>query len=74
MVSEWGGFGFPNYGGPSEAHARTELIKLFKKEIRSRPFAGDIYTQATDLEDEHNGLIDSGTGILKVPEGLLRSD
>jgi hypothetical protein len=36
LVSEWGGFGFPNYGGPKEAHARTNLIKLFKKELRKR--------------------------------------
>jgi hypothetical protein len=46
---------------------------LFKKELRSRPFAGDVYTQATNIEDERNGLIDSETGELKVPDGLLFS-
>ena len=73
IVSEWGGFGFDNYGGPKNDMDRAELIKQFKQELRKRPFAGDIYTQATNIEDERNGLIDAGTGALRVPEGLLRS-
>jgi hypothetical protein len=71
IVSEWGGFGFPDYGGPKDADERTELIKRFKEELRKRPIAGDVYTQATNIEEERNGLIDSGTGELKVPAGLL---
>lgn len=76
IVSEWGGFGFPDYGGPKDAEERTELIRLFKQELRSRSIAGDVYTQATNIEDERNGLIDANTGELKVPAGLLnfRSD
>jgi beta-galactosidase/beta-glucuronidase len=73
VVSEWGGFGFADYGGPKESEERTELIREFKKALRSRPIAGDVYTQATNIEDERNGLIDSGTGALKVPAGLLHS-
>jgi beta-galactosidase/beta-glucuronidase len=73
VVSEWGGFGFADYGGPKDSDERTVLIKRFKEALRSRPIAGDVYTQATNIEEERNGLIDSGTGELKVPAGLLRS-
>jgi hypothetical protein len=73
VISEWGGFGFPDYGGPKDAAERAEQILLFKKEMRSRTIAGDVYTQATNIEEERNGIIDFETGELKVPEGLLRS-
>lgn len=73
VVSEWGGFGFANYGGPQEADERTERIRLFKQALRERDIAGDIYTQATNIEDERNGLIDPQTGELTVPAGLLHS-
>ena len=73
VVSEWGGFGFANYGGPQDAEDRTNRIRLFKQEMRKRDIAGDVYTQATDIEDERNGLIDSRTGALSVPAGLLAS-
>lgn len=71
IISEWGGFGFINYGGPSETLEKWELIKLFKEELRRRPVAGDIYTQATSIEDEVNGIIDPKSGELLVPAGLL---
>lgn len=71
IVSEWGGFGFADYGGPADNQERTKTILAFKKELRKRHIAGDIYTQATNIEDEKNGLIDFETGALKVPEGLL---
>lgn len=74
IVSEWGGFGFPDYGGPKDADERTELIRLFKQELRKRPIAGDVYTQATNIEDERNGLIEARTGELKVPAGILASE
>lgn len=74
VVSEWGGFGFKDYGGPKDADERASQIKLFKKELRNRMIAGDVYTQATNIEEERNGLIDSETGELKVPDGLLRSE
>ncbi len=73
VVSEWGGFGFPDYGGPKDADERTALIRQFKQELRKRPIAGDVYTQATNIEEERNGLIDANTGGLKVPAGLLNS-
>ncbi|MCC3153078.1 glycoside hydrolase family 2 TIM barrel-domain containing protein [Hymenobacter sp. BT770] len=73
VVSEWGGFGFSDYGGPEDAEARTNSIRAFKQELRRRPIAGDVYTQATNIEDERNGLIDPHTGALSVPEGLLAS-
>lgn len=73
IVSEWGGFGFKDYGGPSDADERAKQIRLFKKELRNRTIAGDVYTQATNIEDERNGLIDETTGELKVPDGLLNS-
>ncbi|GAB2581587.1 glycoside hydrolase family 2 protein [Spirosoma areae] len=73
VVSEWGGFGFANYGGPAEAEDRAERIRLFKEELRKHDIAGDIYTQATNIEDERNGLIDSQTGDLTVPADLLNS-
>ena len=73
VVSEWGGFGFPDYGGPTEAEARARVIREFKRELRARPFAGDVYTQATNIEDERNGLIEAETGELLVPAGLLSS-
>ena len=71
VVSEWGGFGFPDYGGPQDAAARADKITAFKRELRRGGFAGDVYTQATDVEDERNGLIDAKTGALRVPDGLL---
>jgi len=73
VISEWGGFGFPDYGGPKDDAERAEQILLFKNEMRRRTIAGDVYTQATNIEDERNGIIDFETGELKVPEGLLRS-
>lgn len=73
IVSEWGGFGFVNYGGPTDTMARADRIKAFKQELRNRPIAGDVYTQATNIEDERNGLIDDATGRLMVPAGLLAS-
>ena len=73
IVSEWGGFGFVDYGGPKSDGDRADLIRKFKKELRSRPIAGDVYTQATNIEDERNGLIDEKTGELAVPAGLLNS-
>jgi hypothetical protein len=73
VVSEWGGFGFVDYGGPRNDDERAVLIKEFKNELRARSIAGDVYTQATNIEDERNGLIDEKTGELKVPPGLLNS-
>ncbi|HEV7333326.1 MAG TPA: glycoside hydrolase family 2 TIM barrel-domain containing protein [Flavisolibacter sp.] len=73
IISEWGGFGFSDYGGPQSSEERTKLIKAFKDEMRKRAIAGDVYTQATNIEDERNGLIDPHTGELSVPEGLLNS-
>ncbi len=73
VISEWGGFGFANYGGPSESENRAERIRLFKQELQRDGIAGDVYTQATDIEEERNGLIDPQTGELTVPAGLLRS-
>ncbi|MBA2493754.1 MAG: glycoside hydrolase family 2 [Acidobacteria bacterium] len=73
VISEWGGFGFTNYGGPDEVEGKCRLIQLFKDEMRQRPIAGDIYTQATSIEDEVNGIIDPTSGELLVPAGLLGS-
>ncbi|WP_128547892.1 glycoside hydrolase family 2 protein [Larkinella soli] len=73
VVSEWGGFGFADYGGPTESEDRSERIRMFKEELRRRSIAGDVYTQATNIEEERNGLIDPHTGELTVPEGLLAS-
>lgn len=73
IVSEWGGFGFVDYGGPKNDDERADLISKFKQELRMRNYAGDVYTQATNIEDERNGLIDEETGELKVPAGLLSS-
>jgi beta-galactosidase/beta-glucuronidase len=73
VISEWGGFGFSNYGGPEETEGKHLLIQLFKHEMRQRAIAGDVYTQATSIEDEVNGIIDAASGELLVPEGLLGS-
>lgn len=73
VISEWGGFGFADYGGPEDSEARAEQISLYKKELRKRTIAGDVYTQATNIEDEKNGLIDDRTGELKVPAGILKA-
>ena len=73
IVSEWGGFGFADYGGPNDSEDRAERILQFKQELRRHCLAGDIYTQATNIEDERNGLIDPHTGELSVPAGLLNS-
>ncbi len=73
VVSEWGGFGFEWYGGPEDSGARSERIRAFKRELRTRAIAGDVYTQATSIEDEVNGLINAETGELQVPPGLLGS-
>ncbi|WP_026903149.1 glycoside hydrolase family 2 [Pedobacter glucosidilyticus] len=74
LVSEWGGFGFANYGGPQDAADREISIKQFKTELRKREIAGDVYTQATNIEDEKNGIIDFKTGALEVKPGLLNSN
>jgi hypothetical protein len=74
VVSEWGGFGFSDYGGPEDWMARSALIKAFKRELRLRGIAGDVYTQAVSIEEENNGLIDFHTGTSLVPDGLLDSD
>lgn len=71
IISEWGGFGWKGYGGPSEAQAKADKIRAYKKELLKCPIAGDIYTQATSIEDEVNGLIDPHTGELQVPPGVL---
>ncbi len=73
IISEWGGFGFANYGGPNDSDSRTDRIRQFKSELRQHAIAGDVYTQATNIEEEQNGLIDFHTGDLTVPAGLLRS-
>ncbi|RSK44659.1 glycoside hydrolase family 2 protein [Hymenobacter perfusus] len=73
IISEWGGFGFADYGGPQSAEERTDRIRQFKQELRQRPLAGDVYTQATNIEEERNGLLDPHTGELSVPAGLLAS-
>lgn len=73
FVSEWGGFGFADYGGPKDDGQRAAQIKQYKNELRKRPIAGDVYTQATNIEDERNGVIDFNSGELNVPAGLLNS-
>lgn len=74
IVSEWGGFGFAGYGGPNDSATRTDRIREFKQELRRHIIAGDVYTQATNIEEEQNGLIDFQTGELYVPAGLLQSE
>jgi beta-galactosidase/beta-glucuronidase len=74
VVSEWGGFGFVDYGGPEEEAAKAERIVAFKRELRARPIAGDVYTQAVSIEDETNGLIDPHTSELLVPQSILNSN
>lgn len=73
VVSEWGGFGFVGYGGPAALDARADRIRAFKRALRARAVAGDVYTQATSVEGETNGLVDPATGTLLVPAGLLAS-
>lgn len=73
VVSEWGGFGFAMYGGPTEMETRADRIRAFKRELALRSIAGDVYTQATSVEGESNGLLDPNTGALLVPAGLLAS-
>jgi hypothetical protein len=73
VVSEWGGFGFDLYGGPVGRETRALQIRAFKQTMRQRQIAGDVYTQATNVEDERNGLIDFETGKLLVPAGILRT-
>ncbi|MDO9377101.1 MAG: glycoside hydrolase family 2 TIM barrel-domain containing protein [Ferruginibacter sp.] len=73
IISEWGGFGFADYGGPGDGNERAQQISLYKQALRNRNIAGDVYTQATNIEDERNGIIDELTGELKVPAGLLNS-
>jgi hypothetical protein len=73
VISEWGGFGFSLYGGPQRLDERGERIRAFKAALRERPFAGDVYTQATNIEAEDNGLMEAGTGRLLVAPGLLRT-
>jgi hypothetical protein len=73
VVSEWGGFGWEGYGGPTDHDTRADMIRAYKQALRARPIAGDVYTQATNIEDERNGLIDFANGELYVPEGILRT-
>ena len=73
IISEWGGFGFRAYGGPSDPDHRNRLIRKYKHVLRKREIAGDVYTQATSIEEERNGLIDGATGDLLVDDQLLNS-
>lgn len=73
VISEWGGFGFAAYGGPKEHDERADRIRAFKQVLGEFPIAGDVYTQATNVEEEANGLIDPVSGELLVPGGLLES-
>jgi Glycosyl hydrolases family 2, sugar binding domain/Glycosyl hydrolases family 2/Glycosyl hydrolases family 2, TIM barrel domain len=73
VVSEWGGFGFRDYGGPDDPGARAGRIREFLRELRQRPIAGQVYTQAVSIEEEDNGLIEPHTGELMVPPKLLDS-
>jgi beta-galactosidase/beta-glucuronidase len=73
VVSEWGGFGFVMYGGPTDLDDRADRIRAFKRELGLRAIAGDVYTQATSIEGESNGLLDPHTGELLVPARLLAS-
>lgn len=73
VISEWGGFGFSDYGGPADPTGRAKNITLFKEELRKHRLGGDIYTQATNIEEEKNGLIDPHSADLSVPENLLSS-
>lgn len=63
-----------DYGGPKDSEDRAKKIKIFKEQLRKHRIAGDIYIQATNIEDERNGLIDGESGNLSVPEGLLTSN
>jgi beta-galactosidase/beta-glucuronidase len=74
VISEWGGFGFSDYGGPGETEEKANKIRQFKREMRRRRVAGDIYTQATSIEDENNGIIEAASGELLVESGLLDSN
>jgi hypothetical protein len=74
VISEWGGFGFSDYGGPGGTEEKTKRIRDFKREMRARRVAGDIYTQATSIEEETNGIIDAAGGELLVEAGLLDSN
>src|SRR5690606_32733136 len=40
VISEWGGFGFPDYGGPDNYKARAEQITSYKDALRRREIAG----------------------------------
>jgi hypothetical protein len=73
VVSEWGGFGFVDYGGPDDQDDKASRITAFKRELRRHAIAGDVYTQATSIEEEDNGLMNPQTGDLFVPDGLLGS-
>ena len=42
-------------------------------DVSGQPIAGNVYTQAVNVEDEVNGLIDAQTGALLVPPGTLVS-
>ncbi|MEA2517945.1 MAG: hypothetical protein QOF49_25 [Chloroflexota bacterium] len=72
VISEWGGFGFSVYGGPDDRGPRADWIRAYKQALSEHPIAGDVYTQATNIEDETNGLIDPASGDLLVPDGLLQ--
>lgn len=73
IISEWGGFGFQEYGGPDNPIDKSDLILQFKKELRKWPIAGDVYTQAINVEEERNGLIEGNSGELLVQEKVLGS-
>jgi len=46
---------------------------MFKRELRARDIAGDVYTQAVSIEEGVNGLLDPATSQLLVPPGTLGS-
>jgi len=51
VISEWGSFGFADCGGPTDDGSLVQQIILYKQELRKQTRAGDVYTQATNIED-----------------------
>ncbi len=52
LVSECNGFGSANYSKPTHDASQAQQSKLKKQALKKRPIAGDVYTQATNIEDE----------------------
>ena len=88
VLAEYGGVGLPMPGhtwgeqpwGYADAHSADDLVErlttLHREQLAPtipRGLSGAFWTQLTDVEDEHNGLLTWDREVVKVPPAAVRA-